>query len=131
MPSRARTHRVVAEVELAAAAKVSRATLAEFEAGNRMPYDRTIDDIKGALESAGCIFIEGNGEGPGVRLRKTAKGVEEISRQIDALEGKISSMTAPTEPSPESAMNTMRKAVAESDLTKLKTRRKQIKGKPK
>jgi hypothetical protein len=30
------------------------------------------------------------------------------------------------EPSPEAAMNTMRKAVAESDLTKLKTRRKRI-----
>ena len=59
-------------------------------------------------------FYQGNGEGPGVRLRKTAKGVEEISRQIDALEGKISSMPAPTEPSPESAMNTMRKAVAET-----------------
>jgi len=56
--------------QLAAAAKVSRATLAEFEAGNRVPYDRTIADIKGALESVGCIFIEGNGEGPGVRLRK-------------------------------------------------------------
>jgi transcriptional regulator with XRE-family HTH domain len=59
--------------QLAAAAKVSRATLAEFEAGNRVPYDRTIADVRGALESAGCIFIEGNGDGPGVQLRK-AKG---------------------------------------------------------
>jgi hypothetical protein len=39
--------------------------------------------------------------GPGVRIRKSAKGAEEISRQIDALEDKISSMPAPTEPSPE------------------------------
>jgi hypothetical protein len=62
-----------------------------------------------------------------VRLKKRAKGVEEISKQIDALEDKISSIPAPTGPSPEAAMNTMRKAVAESDLTKLKTRRKRIK----
>jgi hypothetical protein len=37
------------------------------------------------------------------------KGVEEISQQIDALEDKISSMPVPTTPSPEAAMNTMRK----------------------
>jgi hypothetical protein len=54
-----------------------------------------------------------------VRIRKSAKGAEEISRQIDALEDKISSMPAPTEPSPEAGMNIMRKAVAKNDLAKL------------
>jgi hypothetical protein len=61
-----------------------------------------------------------------VRLKKTAKGVEEISREIDALEDKISSIPVPTAPSPEAAMNTMRKALAESDLTKLEARRKRL-----
>jgi len=61
-----------------------------------------------------------------VRIRKSAKGAEEISRQIDALEDKISSMPAPTEPSPEAGMNIMRKAVAKNDLAKLKNRRKRI-----
>ena len=83
--------------------------------------------IKAALESAGVEFIAENGGGPGVRLKKTAKGVEEISLEIDALEDKISSMPAPTEPSPEAGMNIMRKAVAKNDLAKLKTRRKRIK----
>jgi hypothetical protein len=69
-----------------------------------------------------------DGGGPGVRLRK-AKGVKEISHEIVALENKISSMPVPAEPSPAAAMNTMRKAVAESDLTKLKNRRKRIKEK--
>jgi hypothetical protein len=32
--------------------------------------------IRAALESAGVIFVEENGEGPGVRLRKTAQGTE-------------------------------------------------------
>ena len=54
-------------------AKVGRATLAEFETGNRLPYARTIDDIRAALELAGVIFVEENGEGPGVRLKKDRK----------------------------------------------------------
>lgn len=31
---------------------------------------RTLAAIRGALEAAGVIFIDENGEGPGVRLRK-------------------------------------------------------------
>ena len=62
-----------------------------------------------------------------MRIRKSAMGAEEISRQIDALEDKISSMPAPTgPPSPEAGMNIMRKAVAKNDLTKLKNRRTRI-----
>jgi hypothetical protein len=46
------------------------ATLAEFEAGKRVPYDRTLVDIRKALEAAGIEFIPENGGGPGVRLRQ-------------------------------------------------------------
>jgi transcriptional regulator with XRE-family HTH domain len=63
--------------QLAAAAKVSRATLAEFEAGNRAPYGRTLADIRSALEDAGVTFT--NGDEPGVRLRK----VHEAGRGSD------------------------------------------------
>ena len=84
------------------------------------------EKIIAALEKAGVEFIAENGGGPGVRIRKSAKGAEEISRQIDALEDKISSMPAPTEPSPEAGMNIMRKAVAKNDLAKLKNRRTRI-----
>jgi transcriptional regulator with XRE-family HTH domain len=48
-------------------ANVARATLAEFEAGKRTPYSRTLDDIQGALEAAGVEFINGNE--PGVKMR--------------------------------------------------------------
>jgi transcriptional regulator with XRE-family HTH domain len=58
---------------LASAAKVSRATLAEFETGNRVPYDRTLADIMSALESAGVEFIAENGGGPGVRLTRPGR----------------------------------------------------------
>jgi transcriptional regulator with XRE-family HTH domain len=72
--------------QLASAAKVSRATLAEFEAGNRAPYDRTLADIKSALESAGVEFIAKNGGGPGVRLKKgIAKGDPDASLPVEKL----------------------------------------------
>ena len=41
---------------------------ANFELGKRVPYDRTLDDISGALEAAGVEFT--NGDQPGVRLTK-------------------------------------------------------------
>ena len=36
----------------------------------------SIDAIQRALEAAGVIFIEGDGEGPGVRLRNTPQAAE-------------------------------------------------------
>ena len=57
--------------ELAKASKVAKATIANFEKGNRSPYDRTLTDLVSALESAGIVFL-GEGDitagGPGVRL---------------------------------------------------------------
>jgi transcriptional regulator with XRE-family HTH domain len=55
---------------LAEQSRVANATLADFEAGKRTPYDRTLADIRRALEEAGIEFIVENGGGPGVRLRK-------------------------------------------------------------
>jgi transcriptional regulator with XRE-family HTH domain len=55
---------------LAEKSKVSNAALADFEAEKRTPYDRTLADIRAALEKAGIEFIAENGGGPGVRLRK-------------------------------------------------------------
>ena len=59
--------------DLARLSKVGVATLADFEAGKRTPYDRTLADIRAALEAAGIEFIAENGGGPGVRLRKNAE----------------------------------------------------------
>ena len=55
---------------LAVAAGVSKVTLSDFEIGKRSPHPRTLAAIRSALEWAGVIFVEENGEGPGVRLRK-------------------------------------------------------------
>ena len=41
----------------------------DFERGARSPHKRTLRDIRVALEKAGVVFIDGNGGGPGVRLK--------------------------------------------------------------
>jgi transcriptional regulator with XRE-family HTH domain len=60
--------------ELANASGVSEPTIWRLEtAGNEGALGgkpATVEKLINALESAGIIFIEENGEGPGVRLRK-------------------------------------------------------------
>jgi transcriptional regulator with XRE-family HTH domain len=55
--------------ELAAAAKVSTDTVARLERAEKLG-ERTLAAIRTALEAAGVEFIDENGGGPGVRLRK-------------------------------------------------------------
>ena len=59
--------------ELASASGVSKPTIARLELGESGTvggYVGTREKLKAALEAAGVIFVEENGEGPGVRLRK-------------------------------------------------------------
>ncbi|GAB4063953.1 helix-turn-helix transcriptional regulator [Ancylobacter sonchi] len=58
--------------QLAEASGVAKATIANFELGKRTPYDRTLTDLRTALEAAGIEFIPENGGGVGVRLAKRA-----------------------------------------------------------
>lgn len=62
---------------LADASSVSKKTLADFEAGKRIPYDRTLSDIRRALEAAGLEFIPENGGGVGIRFRERADGTRD------------------------------------------------------
>ena len=55
--------------DLAAAAKVSIDTVARFERGEELK-ERTIEAIQRALEAGGIEFIDANGGGAGVRLKK-------------------------------------------------------------
>lgn len=55
--------------DLARQSNVSTDTIARLERGEELKPG-TIAAIRSALESAGVIFIPGNGEGPGVRLKK-------------------------------------------------------------
>jgi DNA-binding XRE family transcriptional regulator len=58
--------------DLAIAAGVSTNTVTRLERGE-MLLPRTLVVIRAALEAAGIEFIDENGGGPGVRLRKAAE----------------------------------------------------------
>lgn len=61
------------QAQLAEAATVSVNTVRNMEAAGADPVRGRLDTLgklQAALEAAGVIFIEENGEGPGVRLRK-------------------------------------------------------------
>lgn len=55
------------QTDLAAASGVATKTIADFERGDRTPYERTLADIKAALELARIEFL--NDGDPGVRVR--------------------------------------------------------------
>lgn len=55
---------------LASASGTGLSTIRDFETGKRKPIANNLTAIRTALESAGVIFIDQNGDGPGVRLRK-------------------------------------------------------------
>ena len=61
------------QLDLSKASKTATKTIADFERGAREPYPRTLEDVRGAIERAGVEFIDENGGGPGVRLRKPVK----------------------------------------------------------
>jgi len=55
--------------ELAAAAKVAIDTVVRFERGEELK-ERTVEAIQRTLEAGGIEFIDANGGGAGVRLKK-------------------------------------------------------------
>ncbi|MBS7536754.1 helix-turn-helix transcriptional regulator [Ancylobacter sonchi] len=72
-PDQCRAARAILNMEqnaLAAAASVSRGVIIDFEKGRRTPGTNNLAAIRAALETAGVIFIDQNGNGPGVRLRE-------------------------------------------------------------
>ena len=56
--------------ELAQKARVGVVTVHQLEAGIGQPRQATLEVIRRAFEIAGVEFIDENGGGPGVRLRK-------------------------------------------------------------
>ena len=66
----------IEQTDLASLAGVSLETIKRIERkpGRISALAATLDAIRAALEAAGVIFVEENGEGPGVRLRKDRPG---------------------------------------------------------
>jgi transcriptional regulator with XRE-family HTH domain len=86
-------------------AAVSHETIVGMEAARASVKSSTVAKVRAALEAAGVIFVEENGEGPGVRLKKQTPAVAELTEKIHALDDKIAAIDVDGEPSPELGMN--------------------------
>jgi predicted transcriptional regulator len=74
-PAQCRAGRALLEMtqpELAKRASLGLSTIVDFERARRRISDEAASTIKKALEKAGVVFIDENGGGAGVRLRKPA-----------------------------------------------------------
>jgi DNA-binding XRE family transcriptional regulator len=82
-PAQSRAARALLEMNqatLAQTAGLGLSTVVDFERSRRHVSADAVLAIKIALESAGVIFIERNGAGEGVRLRKPSR-VRGVRRQ--------------------------------------------------
>jgi transcriptional regulator with XRE-family HTH domain len=120
------------QLELSEKAGVSINTIRNMEATAervlRVRLD-TLYRVQDALRAAGVIFVEENGEGPGVRLKKKPLAVAEINEKIEALDQNIADLKVEGPPSPEIGMNQLKKALVQNERTKLKNRRAKIRNK--
>ena len=126
-PAQCRAARGLVELsqkQLADAAKVGVVTIRQFESGSAQPRNATAEMIRRALDAAGVIFVEENGQGPGVRLRKVTNApASALDDQIVEQERKVAEMPEPEGPSPEAALAAMDKAIAQNELIDLKNKR--------
>jgi len=79
MPAQARAARALinwTQPRLAEAAGVGLSTVVDFERERRVVSSESQKAIQSALEAAGVIFVDEDGEGPGVRLRKDSIAAE-------------------------------------------------------
>ena len=61
------------QAQLAERAGVAARTIARFEIGQSVPYDRTLADVRQVLETAGIEFIFEDGMGVGICCRRRAR----------------------------------------------------------
>jgi DNA-binding transcriptional regulator YiaG len=75
-PSQCRGARALLDLtqpRLANAAQVGLSTVVDFERERRSVSEESVVKMQRALETAGIEFIDENGGGPGVRLRKPTR----------------------------------------------------------
>ncbi len=76
-PSQCRAARALLEMtqpELAAAAELGLSTIVDFERQRRPVSEQAMTKMQTALREAGVEFIDENGGGAGVRLKKPFRG---------------------------------------------------------
>jgi transcriptional regulator with XRE-family HTH domain len=63
----------ITQSQLARAAKLGLSTVVDFEKERRLVSDEAVKAIRTALQRAGIEFMDGNGAGEGLLLRKRQK----------------------------------------------------------
>ncbi len=111
--------------ELAELADVSPDTIARLERGDVLK-DSTISNIGAVLEKAGVIFVEENGEGPGVRLKKKPKTHEQLTSKIAELHEALPHVDEKAKPSPHKAMKQLEHARVKNEIAKVKNKQTKI-----
>jgi predicted transcriptional regulator len=71
----------VSQDELAERAKVAKVTIALFEMDTRVPRERTLEDIRRALEDLGMSFQFDGARGCGISASEAARPVQRIRRK--------------------------------------------------
>ena len=61
------------QTQLANAAGLSLPTVIRYETGGAKVSQEAVDKMRAALESAGVVFVDENGGGAGIRLKKPKK----------------------------------------------------------
>jgi len=114
------------QAELAKKADLSTTALNNIERGTADPKVSTLRAIQAALESAGVIFVPSNGEGPGVRLRRSAETVTELTKQIDAIGAELAETDHNAPASPAKGMQQLEDAHKADKAVRLKNKRTKI-----
>jgi transcriptional regulator with XRE-family HTH domain len=117
------------QTRLAEKAGLSLPTVKRYETTSALKVsDQAITAMQAALEAAGVIFVPGNGEGPGVRLKKEpAATVAAVDQKIEALEGDLASERFEGGLSPQAAMQTLERARKKNEVVALKNKRTTMK----
>jgi transcriptional regulator with XRE-family HTH domain len=115
----------ISQAELATAARISVPTLGRMEAsdGPASGLANNREAVRAALEQRGVEFIEENGGGAGVRLKKRSETVANLTRQIDIRQTEMTPEPDHEKPSPNRAMKQLRRAHDQNALAVLKNRR--------
>jgi transcriptional regulator with XRE-family HTH domain len=61
----------ITQSQLARAAKLGLSTIVDFEKERRAVSDESIKAVKAALQRAGIEFTQGNGDGEGLRIKRS------------------------------------------------------------
>ncbi len=108
--------------QLAELADVSPDTIARLERGDLLK-ESTIANIRATLERAGVVFVEENGEGPGVRLKKKAPTSADLTNKIADLHEALPLIDEKAAPSPQEAMKQLERAHGKNEIVKAKNKK--------